>query len=173
MIITNLLQKNPSFETGDMTGWTTSGWVQDPKIQQFEAQYGTYEATLYPNPTGLNSLISASVTALAGARIVAVVRMIADTSMQSDTAPTLGISADGALISKPIAVVPNSWRTYTSMVTVPPNTKNMQLRLAFFNTGDSQFCRVDGAGLYTDADWQTLQKLGLDYFDGNSMPLAS
>lgn len=173
MIITNLLQKNQSFETGDMTGWMTTGWVKDPTIQQYEAQYGTYEATLYPNPTGLNSLVSESVRALAGARIVAVVRMTANTSMRSDTAPTLGISADGWLINQPIAVVPNSWRTYTSMVTVPPNTKNMQLRLAFFNPGDSQYCRVDGAGLYTDADWQTLQKLGLDYFDGNSMPLAS
>lgn len=38
--------------------------------------------------------------------------------------------------------------------------------------GDSAWMILEQVGVYTQSDWQTLQSLGVTWFDGDTMPLA-
>lgn len=166
VVATNLVL-NPSFETGDATNYYFAGnWVKPAKVQTFEPQSGNYEMTVYQSATGLNAVTSALGSIPTG-QVVAVARINSDGTLSTGTLPTLGVQVDGVTINNGITVTPYAWQDVVSIVTIPDNAKNVTWRFACFNPNGT-YIRFDNIGLFSLADWQAMQSLGITWFDGDS-----
>lgn len=159
MRITNLLPAQPR----------TNGWVTNGHATASDTQYG-YQ--LQYNGEADDGYADYGIPCLGNTEYVCNIQLVRMDSPGSPDGPFFAYEMDSNRSVVAVHKVMGAWPNGQHIVT-QPNASILTVRVyaPHGKSGDISVWRW--AGIYTAQDFAALQSLGLNYFDGGTMPLAS